>query len=213
MKTPQESALLTLRTLYPELEHERFVATAQKRESTPSPDPAHCTRCALHIGRRCPVIARGSEAARVVFVGDFPSDEDDETGLPLSGAPGQLLDKMIAAMNLGPDDVFVTTLTKCRPPRTHTPSEEEILACGPHLEAQLQRLSRARWIVALGERAAQTLSASRASIHALRKEPFRFRGLRGFATYHPRSVLEDAGLKRPTWEDLKQVMAAMEDRS
>lgn len=206
-----ELAQRTFAVLYPELQKEPLfqIATPNSSPSAPVLSPASCTLCALHLGRTKSVESRGSKNARVIFLGDFPTDDDDATGRPFSGEAGQLLDKMIAAMGINADDVFLTTLTKCRPPRSHTPSEDEIRTCSTHLEAQIRSLPRARWIVALGEMAAQTVAASRGSIHHLRKERHSFLGLDAFATYHPRSVLEDANLKRPTWEDLKAVMGAM----
>ncbi len=205
----------TFAVLYPELQNEAlFQVPGASASISPHPSTQSlCTLCPLHLGRTKSVESRGSKNARVVFLGDFPSDEDDAAGKPFSGNTGQLLDKMIAAMGLSSDDVFLTTLTKCRPPRTHVPTEEEILTCRVHLDKQMRELPRLGWIVALGEVAAQTVASARGTVSQLRKERHSYRGVPAFVTYHPRSVLEDSNLKRPTWEDLKAVMGAVGGRS
>lgn len=165
---------------------------------------ASCTSCGLHAGRNKSVFARGSNLADLVFVGEGPGRDEDAQGLPFVGAAGQLLDKMIAAMGYGRDDVYICNVVKCRPPENRTPLPNEAAACEPFLTAQLEIVAP-KVIVALGKCAALNLGVA--------SETGRWRGLwktwRGvpvMPTYHPAFLLRSPERKRDVWEDLQLVM-------
>ena len=168
---------------------------------------ASCTACVLHEKRTRSVFARGSPDAELVFVGEGPGRDEDLQGFPFVGAAGQLLDKMIAAMGYGRDDVYVCNVVKCRPPENRTPRPEEAIACARFLVPQLEIVAP-RVIVALGRCAAQALGV------AAESGPWRgrwgaWRGIATMPTYHPAFLLRSPEFKRTVWEDLQQVMARL----
>jgi uracil-DNA glycosylase len=168
-----------------------------------------CERCKLAPTRTNLVFGVGSPEAQVMFVGEGPGAEEDRLGEPFVGAAGQLLDKMITAMGLRREDVYICNIVKCRPPRNRDPEPDEVATCKPFLMAQIAAI-RPRLIVALGKPAAQCLLQSTAPIGALRGRWHDFEGIPLMPTYHPAALLRNEGYKRPTWEDLKQVMAEMD---
>jgi len=165
-----------------------------------------CTRCELHKGRTQTVFARGNPETDLVFVGEGPGQEEDRTGLPFVGAAGQLLDKMVAAMGLARDAVYICNVVKCRPPGNRTPLPTEAGACAGYLEAQLD-LIRPRVIVALGRCAAENMGL--VSGGGWRGRWGRYRGYEVMPTYHPAFLLRSPEFKRPVWEDLQRVMAKL----
>ena len=150
----------------------------------------------------------------MVFVGEAPGYEEDKQGLAFVGRAGQLLSRMIVAMHLTRDDVFICNVLKCRPPNNRDPSADEILSCSPYLMEQLAIL-QPEVLVALGAPAAKTLLNTTASIGKLRG---RFHdcypsGIAGLGpsiplmpTYHPAYLLRSPEKKRDVWNDLKAVM-------
>src|SRR5690606_16285087 len=115
-----------------------------------------CTRCRLHEGRTRSVFSRGTPDAEIVFVGEGPGYHEDQQGKPFVGAAGQLLDKMIAAMGLSPDEVYICNAVKCRPPDNRKPEPDEMAACAPYLQQQLE-IIQPKVIVALGATGVQAL--------------------------------------------------------
>jgi len=172
-------------------------------------DLGDCRRCKLAASRRNLVFGVGHPAAPIVFVGEAPGADEDRQGEPFVGAAGQLLTRMIAAMGLSRDDVYICNILKCRPPRNRDPEPDEVEACEPFLRRQLEAI-RPRVIVALGRYAAQCLLRSRAPIGALRGHWHEYQGIRLMPTYHPAAVLRSDTLRRPVWDDLKLVMAEMD---
>ncbi|MEY4580900.1 MAG: hypothetical protein RL701_5603 [Pseudomonadota bacterium] len=170
-------------------------------------DAATCSRCVLHEKRTRSVFARGSPDAELVFVGEGPGRDEDLQGLPFVGAAGQLLDKMIAAMGYGRDDVYICNVVKCRPPENRTPRPEEAVACSRFLVPQLQAVSP-KIIVALGRCAAQALGVAEAT-GSWRGRWGAFQGVVVMPTYHPAFLLRSPEQKRTVWEDLQQVMARL----
>ena len=170
-------------------------------------EAASCTRCVLHEKRTQSVFSRGSPEAELVFVGEGPGRDEDLQGLPFVGAAGQLLDKMIAAMGYGRDDVYICNVVKCRPPENRTPRPEEALACSRFLVPQLQAVSP-KIIVALGRCAAQSLGVA-GDTGAWRGRWGEFQGIVVMPTYHPAFLLRSPEQKRTVWEDLQQVMARL----
>ena len=174
-----------------------------------------CTRCPLHAGRKQTVFGQGCIDPAIVFVGEGPGAEEDLQGLAFVGRAGQLLTRMIAAMTLTRDQVYIGNVVKCRPPGNRTPTTEEADACLPYLYRQLAIL-RPRVIVALGRPAAQALLQTNAPIGRLRGEFHDFPppGLAHLGlppcvvmpTFHPAYLLRSPGEKAKAWEDLKQVM-------
>jgi DNA polymerase len=167
-----------------------------------------CTRCPLHKQRTNVVFGEGSRQARLCFVGEGPGEDEDRTGRPFVGRAGQLLDKMIVAMGLKREEVFICNVVKCRPPANRTPLPEEASACWPHLEEQLALL-QPKVIVALGAPATKTLLKISLGITQLRGHWYTYRGIRVMPTYHPAYVLRmyTPTVRGQVWSDLQQVLA------
>jgi uracil-DNA glycosylase family 4 len=163
-----------------------------------------CTRCRLANGRQKVVFGAGDPQARLMFIGEGPGAEEDRTGLPFVGAAGQLLDRIIQAIDLSREQVYIANVVKCRPPGNRDPQPDEVAACRGYLERQVD-LIRPEVIVTLGRVAAQTLLGNDLPIGRMRGQWFQSFGLPTMVTYHPAALLRNPALKRPTWEDLQQV--------
>lgn len=173
-----------------------------------------CRKCPLCETRTNTVFGSGSPSARLVFVGEAPGRDEDEQGLPFVGRAGQLLTKMIVAMGLKREDVFICNVLKCRPPDNREPAAEEVASCSPYLFEQLQ-IIQPRVIVALGAPAARTLLNTKESIGRLRGRfhdfyvsgtPMMGEPTPLMPTYHPAYLLRSPGEKRKAWADLQEVM-------
>lgn len=161
-----------------------------------------CTRCPLYKTANRGVPGEADARARLVCVGEAPGANEDETGRPFVGQAGQLLTKILAAVDLAREEVFITNVVKHRPPGNRNPAPGEIEACSPYLVRQLE-LIKPKVIVAFGTFAAQTLLNSRTPIGKLRGEVHRYHGIPLVVTYHPAALLRNPSWKRPTWEDVK----------
>jgi DNA polymerase len=150
------------------------------------------------------VFARGSHDAVVVFVGEGPGYHEDRQGVPFVGAAGQLLDRMIGAMGLGPDEIYICNVVKCRPPQNRTPLPDEASCCEPFLRRQLEIVGP-QVIVALGRCAAETLGCAEPG-RAWRGMWGSWQGIPVMPTYHPAYLLRNPEMKRPVWEDLQKVL-------
>jgi DNA polymerase len=170
-----------------------------------------CTMCGLHAARTNTVFARGNPAAPLCFVGEAPGADEDAQGLPFVGRAGQLLDKMIGAMGLSPEeDVYICNIIKCRPPGNRRPEPEEIATCIPYLHEQLAVI-KPKVIVALGNTAVGALLGTKMGITKIRGEWKLYKGTTlVMPTYHPsyliRPSAQQAEAKRQAWEDLQKVM-------
>jgi uracil-DNA glycosylase family 4 len=165
-----------------------------------------CTRCALHAARSQTVFSRGSGTSGLVFVGEGPGEEEDRLGEPFVGPAGQLLDRMIAAMRLERDAVYVCNIVKCRPPRNRKPEPSEMAECTPYLIEQLD-LIKPRVIVALGATAVQGLLGTTEGITRLRGQWKLYRGkVPVMPTFHPAYLLRTPQAKREVWKDLQEVL-------
>jgi uracil-DNA glycosylase len=164
-----------------------------------------CQRCSLARGRTRLVFGCGSATARLVLVGEGPGREEDLQGIPFVGEAGRLLERMLFAMGLSRDEVYICNVVKCRPPGNRDPAPPEIAACEPFLARQLTAI-RPRVILALGRFAAQTLLQDDAPVSRLRGHWRSYQGLPLMPTYHPAFLLRNPAAKREAWEDLKQVM-------
>jgi len=174
-----------------------------------------CTKCGLHDSRKQVVFGEGAARAEIVFVGEGPGAEEDLQGRPFVGRSGQLLTRMIAAMTLTRDQVYICNVVKCRPPGNRTPTDDEIQACWPYLSRQLSIL-RPKVIITLGRPASQMLLQTKTPIGRLRGEfhdfpPTSLHHLsmpdaKLMPTFHPAYLLRSPGEKGKAWSDLQQVM-------
>jgi DNA polymerase len=168
-----------------------------------------CTRCKLSGGRQNLVYGVGNPDAALVFVGEAPGAEEDKQGEPFVGAAGQLLTKMIIAMGLSREEVYICNIIKCRPPGNRNPEPDEIEACEPFLKKQLAAI-RPRMIVCLGKFAAQCLLRSDAPISKLRGSFQSYEGIPLMPTFHPAFLLRNPSSKREVWNDLQLVMVELD---
>ena len=168
-----------------------------------------CPRCKLAtLGRKQVVFGVGNPDADLMFVGEAPGADEDIQGIPFVGRAGQLLTKMIEAINLRRDDVYIANVIKCRPPGNRNPEPDEIATCEPFLFQQIATINP-RVIVALGSFAAKTLLRSEDSISRLRGRIYDFRGAKLIPTFHPSFLLRSPDRKRDAWEDLKKARALL----
>jgi len=161
-----------------------------------------CTRCSLHTTATNPVPGEGDPNADLVCVGEAPGAKEDETGRPFIGQAGQLLTKILAAIDLKREQVFICNVLKHRPPGNRNPLPEEVEACSPYLIRQLE-LIKPKVIVAFGTFAAQTLLNTKTPLGQLRGLVHQYHGIPLVVTYHPAALLRNPAWKRPTWEDVK----------
>jgi len=167
-----------------------------------------CRRCKLCAGRTNIVFGTGDPAAKLVFVGEGPGYDEDQKGEPFVGKAGQLLTKIIEAMNLTREKVYICNIIKCRPPGNRNPAPDEIKACFPFLEMQLDAI-RPDFICALGTFAAQTLLDSDEPISKMRGRLYGYREMKVMPTYHPAYLLRNPEKKRDVWEDMKKLISLM----
>jgi uracil-DNA glycosylase family 4 len=161
-----------------------------------------CTRCPLYETATNGVPGEGNPKAGLVCVGEAPGAREDETGRPFVGQAGQLLTKILGAIDLTREDVFICNVLKHRPPGNRNPRPEEVGACSPYLIRQLE-LIKPKVIVAFGTFAAQTLLQTKTPMGQLRGLVHRYHGIPLIVTYHPAALLRNPAWKRPTWEDVK----------
>lgn len=168
-------------------------------------DLGDCQRCRLAKNRKNIVFGAGDSAAKLVFVGEGPGFEEDQQGEPFVGPAGQLLNKIIEAIQLTRVQVYICNIVKCRPPRNRNPQPDEIKACFPFLERQISAI-RPDFICALGSIATQTLLNTTEPISRLRGRFHDYNGIRLLPTYHPAFLLRNPERKRDVWEDMKMLM-------
>jgi uracil-DNA glycosylase len=171
-----------------------------------------CSRCKLHkLGRRQIVFGVGNPDADLMFVGEAPGSDEDIQGIPFVGRAGQLLTKMINAIQVERDDVYIANVIKCRPPQNRNPDPDEVETCEPFLFQQIDAI-KPKVIVALGSFAAKTLLRTQDPISRLRGRIYEFRGVKLIPTFHPAFLLRSPDRKRDAWEDLKKARAILQDR-
>ncbi|NWF55391.1 MAG: uracil-DNA glycosylase [Syntrophaceae bacterium] len=163
-----------------------------------------CRRCKLHSGRTNIVFGTGNPKAKLVFVGEGPGRDEDLQGKPFVGQAGQLLTKIIQAIQLTREEVYIANIIKCRPPGNRNPEPDEIQACEPFLIKQLEVI-RPKLICALGTFAAQTLLETGEKISLLRGRFHQYQGIPIMPTYHPAYLLRNPHFKRDVWEDMKKI--------
>ena len=163
-----------------------------------------CTRCKLHtLGRRQIVFGVGNPNADLMFVGEAPGADEDVQGIPFVGRAGQLLTKIIEAIGLTRDDVYIANVIKCRPPQNRNPEQDEVETCEPFLFQQIDVISP-KVIVALGTFASRTLLRTLDPISRLRGRVYDYRGAKLIPTFHPAYLLRNPTSKREVWEDMKK---------
>lgn len=204
-QTPSQSASAASQVLVPpgaqltrEARQQGLVALATQVSS--------CRNCGLCEKRTQTVFSRGTGSSGLCFVGEGPGADEDAQGYPFVGAAGQLLDKMIAAMGLGRDEVYVCNIVKCRPPENRKPLPAEMTACMPYLQAQLELLAP-EVIVALGATAVEGLLGVSSGITRLRGTWKLYQGkIAVMPTFHPAYLLRSPSAKHVVWEDMKAVL-------
>jgi DNA polymerase len=164
----------------------------------------NCRLCGLRPGARWVVPGEGNPHARLLLVGEGPGQQEDLTGRPFVGAAGQLLERMLAAIGLTREQVFIANVVKCRPPGNRAPAEDEAVACLPYVLAQVA-LIQPEVVLLLGATATKALVGRGLAITKVRGQWFEREGRLYLPTYHPAALLRDPGKKRDAWEDLKKV--------
>lgn len=206
---PSSTAPLTLGLLAP------FTApllpTEEKRIRLKAMDEGEvrdCQRCRLCETRTRSVFGEGDVDASIFFIGEGPGENEDLTGRPFVGKAGQLLDKMIVAMGLRREKVFIANIVKCRPPGNRVPAPDEVSTCTPYLERQLE-IVRPRVIVTLGLPAAKFMLQSNSTMGKLRGQWHSWRGIKLMPTFHPAYILRSytPATRAAVWSDLQLVMA------
>lgn len=164
-----------------------------------------CRKCQLHETRTKTVPGQGNGNPQIMFIGEAPGGDEDRQGIAFVGRAGQLLTKMIEAMGLTRDEVFIGNILKCRPPNNRTPLPEEMETCFPYLERQIEIL-QPEVIIALGATAVGGLVDTKLGITKLRGQWMSFKGIRLMPTFHPAYLLRNQSAKHDVWEDLQEVL-------
>ena len=171
-------------------------------------DMGDCRRCKLAQHRTRIVFGEGSSSARLMFVGEAPGFDEDQQGMPFVGKAGQLLTRIIQAISLTREQVYICNVIKCRPPGNRNPESDEIQSCSPFLNRQIASI-QPEFICALGTFAAQTLLKTTQPISRLRGRFYDYSGIRLLPTFHPSYLLRNPDKKREVWEDMKLLMNEM----
>lgn len=167
-----------------------------------------CAACALSKTRKNVVFGSGNPTASLMFIGEAPGEEEDNQGLPFVGRAGQLLTKIIEAMGLKREDVYIANILKCRPPHNRAPLPSEILACEANVKRQVEMI-KPRVICTLGKFASQTLLKTETPISALRGHFREYNGIKVMPTFHPAYLLRNPDDKKLVWQDMKKVMKCL----
>jgi DNA polymerase len=183
-------------------------ATLLEIKSDIGPDCSRCKLCTL--GRRQVVFGVGNPNARLMFVGEAPGEDEDKQGEPFVGRAGQLLTKIIEAIGLTREQVYIANVIKCRPPGNRNPEPDEVAECEPFLFRQIEAI-KPKVIVPLGKFAAQSLLKTTEPITRLRGREFSYRGTTLIPTFHPAYLLRNPSSKREVWEDMKKVRGLLRD--
>lgn len=194
---------------------------SESRKSSPKPPSKEledfyrtirdCQECHLHRYRTNLVFGMGNPQAEVMFVGEAPGREEDLQGNPFVGRAGQLLDKVLAAIDFKREEVYIGNILKCRPPENRDPLPDEVEKCEPYLLKQIE-IIKPRIICALGRISAQVLLKTKLPLNQLRGKFHDYHGIKFLVTYHPAALLRYPQYKRQTWEDV-QLLRKEYDRS
>ncbi len=168
----------------------------------------NCLKCPLGKTRTKFVYGVGKPTARAMFIGEAPGADEDRLGEPFVGRAGQLLDKILAAMQLDRTQVYIANILKCRPPGNRDPLPEEMNECFPYLREQI-RLIKPELLVGLGRIAGQALLQTKTPLGKLRGRWHEYEGIPLLVTYHPAALLRFPEYKKETWKDMQLVMARL----
>ncbi|MFZ1081101.1 MAG: uracil-DNA glycosylase [Candidatus Kryptoniota bacterium] len=163
-----------------------------------------CMKCSLGSTRKNFVFGVGDPKAKLVLIGEAPGADEDEQGEPFVGRAGQLLNKILVAVQLRREDVYICNILKCRPPNNRDPLPEEVGACEPFLKKQLE-IMKPKLILCLGRIAAQTLLKTKSTLSELRNNIYEYQGIKVLVTFHPAALLRNPNWKRPAWEDVQKM--------
>jgi DNA polymerase len=163
-----------------------------------------CQKCDLAAGRNKFVYGNGNSKAKLMLIGEGPGAEEDKSGKVFVGRAGQLLTKMLKAINLERDEVYITNIVKCRPPGNRNPKPHEVEACLSYLDEQID-IVKPRLLLLLGKVAAVSLFNQKRSLRSFRESSLEYKGIRTYVTYHPSALLRNPQWKHPAWEDLQQL--------
>jgi len=175
----------------------------QKRLNELQQQYSNCTKCSLSQSRHNFVYGEGNPNALAMLIGEGPGEQEDKTGRPFVGAAGQLLEKMLAAINLKRSDVYIANIVKCRPPGNRNPEAEERRACLPYLLEQIQ-IIQPKLLLLLGLVSAQTLLNNNNTLGWHRGRIHYFMDIPALVTYHPSALLRNPEWKKPAWVDLQE---------
>jgi uracil-DNA glycosylase family 4 len=164
----------------------------------------NCMNCGLGKTRSKFVFGVGNPTADILVIGEAPGADEDAKGEPFVGRAGQLLNKILEAVQFKREEVFIANILKCRPPNNRRPNPEEVEQCEPYLWKQIE-LIKPKFILCLGLTAAQTLLKTEESLTSLRSSIHKYHGVPTFVTYHPAALLRNPNWKRPTWEDVQKL--------
>jgi len=164
---------------------------------------AECTRCLLHRGRTKAVPGEGPANADIMFIGEAPGFHEDQQGRPFVGAAGKFLDELLDSINLKRDQVFIANVIKCRPPGNRDPLPEEIDACKPYLDQQIE-LIQPKMVVTLG-RFSMARAFPKARISHIHGQPRKIGGVLYYPMYHPAAALHQPSLRRTVEEDMRRI--------
>lgn len=170
----------------------------------------HCQNCGLGATRTKFVFGVGNPNADIMVIGEAPGADEDAQGEPFVGRAGQLLNKILEAVQFKREEVFIANILKCRPPNNRRPNADEVEQCEPYLLKQIE-LIKPKFILCLGLTAAQTLLKTDASLTSLRASVHDYHGVTTFVTYHPAALLRNPNWKRPTWEDVQKLKKMYDD--
>lgn len=165
---------------------------------------SNCTQCSLHQGRTQTVFARGNPQAKLMVIGEAPGFYEDQQGKPFVGKAGILLDKMLAAIGINEEQVYIANVIKCRPPNNRDPQLMEIEACQSYLQQQID-LIKPKLLLAVGRFAGQFLAKNNIPLNRLRNQLQYYDQTPFFVTYHPAYLLRNPRDKKQTFQDLLQV--------
>ena len=168
-----------------------------------------CQRCSLYKNRKNMVFGSGNKKASLMFIGEGPGQQEDQTGLPFVGKSGKLLDKILQAINIEREDVYIANIVKCRPPYNRDPEEDEKKQCLSFLRNQVY-LIEPKIIVCLGRVAAQSIIKPKFRITREHGIWIERKGYYITATYHPSALLRDPSRKREAWEDFKKIRSKLD---
>ncbi|MCL5035027.1 MAG: uracil-DNA glycosylase [Bacteroidetes bacterium] len=163
-----------------------------------------CKKCQLGSTRKNFVFGVGNPNSKLVLIGEAPGADEDEKGEPFVGRAGQLLNKILAAVQLRREDVYICNILKCRPPNNRDPIPDEVEACEPFLKKQLE-IIKPKLILCLGRIAGQTLLKTNVTLTELRNNIYLYEGIKVMVTFHPAALLRNPNWKRPAWEDVQKM--------